>query len=97
MVLKDFVEGKLVFCQAPPNVDQASFCHYKTDCDANKPDDLGLEESLPELRISSAVHMRGRRHIAINGLQVDKGLPNKKHEKKKREKVRRVYNESPYA
>ena len=98
MVLKDFVEGKLVFCQAPPNVDQASFCHYKTDCDANKPDDLGLEESLPELRISSAVHMRGRRHVAINGPQIDVALSNKKHEKKRREKVRRIYGskESPY-
>jgi len=99
MVLKDFVEGKLVFCQAPPNVDQASFCQYKTDCDdeINGADDLALEESFPELKLTTGVHMRGRRHVAINGLQVDKGLPNKKHEKKRREKVRRVYKESPYA
>ena len=42
--------------------------------------------------------MRGRRHVAINGLQKDVFLSNKKHEKKRREKVRRIYGskESPY-
>jgi len=95
MVLKDFVEGKLVFCQAPPNVDQASFCQYKTDCDDDIiENDLALEESFPELKLASGVHMRGRRHVAINGLQVDKASTNKKHEKKKREKVRRMYKET---
>ena len=99
MVLKDFVEGKLVFCQAPPNVDQAVFCQYKTDCDdeIKAAEDLALEESFPELRLSTGVHMRGRRHVAINGMQVEKASKNKKHEKKRREKVRRIYNESPYA
>ena len=98
MVLKDFVEGKLVFCQAPPNVDQATFCQYKTDCDDDiKENDLALEESFPELRLGSGVHMRGRRHVAINGPQIDVALSNKKHEKKRREKIRRVYKESPYA
>ena len=100
MVLKDFVEGKLVFCQAPPNVDQASFCHYKTDVhdDIKAANDLDLEESFPELKLGAGVHMRGRRHVAINGLQKDVFLSNKKHEKKRREKVRRIYGsgESPY-
>ena len=95
-----FFEGKLVFCQAPPNVDQASFCHYKTDVhdEIKAANDLGLEESFPELKLGGGVHMRGRRHVAINGLQKDVFLSNKKHEKKRREKVRRIYgsNESPY-
>ena len=100
IVLKDFVQGtKLVFVQAPPNVDQAEFCQFVTDCDEDiaAEADLALEESFPELRLGSGVHMRGKRHVSINGGKVETIAASKKHgNAKKREKLRRLYNESPY-
>ena len=100
IVLKDFVEGtKLVFCQAPPNVDQNEFGRFVTDCDKDivAEADLDLEESFPELRLASGVHMRGKRHVSINGGKVETIAASKKHgNKKKKEKVRRLYNDSPY-
>merc|ERR1719189_1123919 len=90
IVLKDFVQGKLVFCQAPPQVDQAKFNQFSTECDAEitAEADLALDESFPELRLGEGVHMRGRRHVAINGAQIDVASLNKKHSnKKKREKA----------
>ena len=100
IVLKNFVEGKLVFCAAPPGVDQVNFCNFETDCDEDilAEADLALEESFPELRLGSGVHMRGRRHIAINGHQVDVAAMDKRHKNKKtKQKIRRVYKDSPYA
>lgn len=101
IVLKDFVQGKLVFCQAPPGSSQVDFCNFQLEYAAeeiNAEDDLALEESFPELKLASGVHMRGKRHIAINGMPTVSAAHNKKHgNKKKREKLRRVYNESPYA
>ncbi len=98
IVLKNFVEGKLVFCQGPPDVDQTTFCKFNLtyDNEIHAEDDLDLEESFPELKVSSGVHMRGKRLIEINGRQVE--VANKKHgNKKKREKLRRVFNDNPYA
>jgi len=100
IVLKDFVQGKLVFCQAPPNEDQAKFCKFQTDCDEDifAEDDLDLVDSFPELKVASGVHLKGRRYVAINGNPLGMAPTSKKHgNKKKKEKLRRVYNESPYA
>ena len=100
IVLKDFVEGhKVAFCAAPPNVDQNEFCQFVINCDEDieAEADLALEESFPELRLATGVHMRGRRHVSINGGKVETIASSKKHgNKKKREKLRRLYNESPY-
>ena len=92
--------GKLVFCQAPPNEDQAKFCKFQTDCDEDifAEDDLDLVDSFPELKVASGVHLKGRRYVAINGNPLGMAPTSKKHgNKKKKEKLRRVYNESPYA
>jgi hypothetical protein len=100
IVLKDFVQGKIVFCQAPPNVDQNEFCGFETKCDEDiiADRDLALDETFPELRLSSGVHMRGKRQIAINGNAVGTVSSSKKHgNAKKREKIRRKFNDSPYA
>jgi hypothetical protein len=50
--------------------------------------DLGLEDSFPELKVASGVHIRGKK-----GPEKEKRHGNKN----KREKLRRVYNDSPYA
>ena len=101
VVLKDFVTGKLRFCQAPPSgVDQLEFCPYNTDCDEEitASEDLELEESFPELKLASGVHMRGRRHVAVNGNPLGSVPKQKRHSNaKKREKARRVYGDNPYA
>ena len=100
IILKDFVTGKLVFCQAPPTENQAEFCKFETDCDEDifAEDDLELIDSFPELKVASGVHMRGKRHVAINGNKLGIAPSTKKHSnKKKREKLRRLYNETPYA
>ena len=53
--------NKLVFCQAPPNEDQAKFCKFQTDCDEDifAEDDLDLVDSFPELKVASGVHLKG--------------------------------------
>ena len=100
IVLKDFVQGKLIFCQAPPTENQAEFCKFETRCDDEifAEEDLELVESFPELKVASGVHMKGKRHVAINGNNLGMAPTHKKHgNKKKKEKLRRLYNESPYA
>ena len=100
IVLKDFVQGKLIFCQAPPTENQAEFCKFETKCDDEifAEEDLELVDSFPELKMASGVHMKGKRQVAINGNALGMAPTHKKHgNKKKKEKLRRLYNESPYA
>ncbi len=99
VVLKDFVQGKLLFCLAPPGTDQLEYCPYETQCDeqiVSAGTDLDLEESFPELRLGTGVHIRGRRQVSANPVGV--APSHKRHaNKKKREKARRVYGDNPYA
>ena len=54
-------------------------------------------DSFPELKVASGVHLKGRRYIVINGNLLGMAPTSKKHgNKKKKEKLRRVNNESPY-
>lgn len=89
-VLKDYVLGKLLFCKAPPaekeeeeTVNQQEFFPLETD-ETVLEEDMSLEESFPELRLASGVHQRGVKR------------PEDLSKKKKKEKVRRVFNENPY-
>ena len=94
VILKDFVSGKLLFCKAPPNIEQTVFdpsliADKKEVFDEE--DDVTLEETFPELRLTSGVHVRGRKQLGGNLAK------EKKHgNKKKREKARRLYAESSY-
>ena len=55
-------------------------------------------DSFPELKLASGVHLKGRKYVAINSNPLGMAPTSKKHgNKKKKEKLRRVYNESPYA
>lgn len=96
IVLKDFVQGKLVFVQGPPGFDQALFNHFETNCDEDiiAEEDLDLEESFPELKLNAGVHVRGRK--MING---SIGVTGGKNQplKKRKEKIRRMVSETPYA
>ena len=90
IVLKDYVQGKLLYCKAPPGVDQALFCPFTvTTRSGEQEEDMSLEESFPELNMTSGVHVRGvRGQTDVGGA----GKGKKKHgNKKKREKARRVY------
>ena len=64
----------------------------------NEVDDLSLEESFPELRMTGAVHVRGRKQrgpvlVGSNNAN-DLGSSKKHGNRKKREKVRRLYTET---
>ena len=92
LVLKDYVQGKLRFCKAPPGVDQEGFCEF---ADAGPPledVEMSLEESFPELRMQSGVHVRGVKGAKAAGAGAKKNHGNKN----KREKARRLYND-PYS
>ena len=61
-------------------------------------DDLDLVDSFPELKVASGVYLKGRRYVAIIGNPLGMAPMSKKHgNKKKKEWLRRVYNESPYS
>ena len=81
LLFKDFVTGKLLFCLAPPGVHQDTFHKVKVAHDDDDEMDMALEESFPELRMQSGVHVRG--------------VLDKKKVKKKKEKARRMYK-TPY-
>ncbi|XP_071746577.1 large subunit GTPase 1 homolog [Lepeophtheirus salmonis] len=95
LVLKDFVQGKLVYCSGPPNADPDSFKPPIEDEELSsaikEAEDLSIRESFPEISRSFGVHVRGKKGSLLPG-------QNKKHHsnKKKREKVRRVYPDSNY-
>ena len=93
VILKDFVAGKLLFRRAPPNVDQEEYDPAPAVDESvfKGEDDLSLEECFPELRVSSGVHFRGQREPGTSDKR------EKRHaNRKKREKLRRLYPESPY-
>lgn len=99
VILKDYITGRIVFCHAPPGVEQAKFCAFEVD-DHGDDYDLELGESFPELRVSEGAHLRGVNRNHKGGAEVGQ-LPGKAVRKaanrKKREKARRVYKEqNPY-
>ena len=61
-------------------------------------DDLSLEESFPELRMSGAIHVRGKKQrgpVLVGSDQSNELGNSKKHgNKKKREKIRRLYTDT---
>ena len=105
LILKDFVTGKLLLCRAPPQQDQDNFNSLsdktiaESHVEFNEVDDISLEESFPELRMSGDAHIRGKKQrgpVLIG--TADPNLPGvntKKHgNRKKREKIRRLYSDS---
>jgi len=104
LILKDFVTGKLLVCKAPPGYDQGEFNNLsnrtskQTEIEIfNEVDDLSLEESFPELRTTGAAHVRGRKQRGpiLIGSSNNMETSSKKHgNKKKREKIRRIYTDS---
>jgi len=99
MVLRDYVSGKLLFCRAPPDVQQEDFDTYEDDSDeedvGDQEDDLSLDETFPELRLASnAAHVRRPAGVGPPGALA--AASGKKHgNRKKREKARRLYK-NPY-
>ena len=88
ILFKDYVQGKLLFCKAPPNVEQDEFFKVIEVDNGDDEEDLSLENSFPELRLQSQVHVRGAQANMKKG--------GKKHgNTKKREKARRLYKD-PY-
>ena len=87
VILKDYVQGKLLFCHAPPGVKQEDFCNLFVE-DTNPEIDLELDESFPELRLQSGIHIRG-----VNGARDPTGK--KQGGKKKKDKARRMFPD-PY-
>ena len=104
LILKDFVTGKLLFCKAPPGEDQEKFNNLsnKTSKKSNievftEVDDLSLEESFPELRMTGAAHIRGNKQrgpILIGTSNDAEGISKKHGNKKKKEKIRRIYKDT---
>ena len=64
----------------------------------NEVDDLSLEESFPELTMTGAVHVRGKKQrgpVLVGSNNSNDLASSKKHgNKKKREKIRRLYTET---
>ncbi|XP_022710242.1 large subunit GTPase 1 homolog isoform X1 [Varroa jacobsoni] len=106
-ILKDYVSGKLVYCIAPPGVDQASFHEFPQPRRAGPstmlPSDirmtmgrvLGTDEIDKNFFASEnvGVGFKGR-HLVRSGLTASSGsmLGAKKHfNRNKREKLRRLY------
>jgi len=97
LILKDFVTGKLLFCKAPPNVEQVVFDPTNHTVEKkevfDEEDDVTLEETFPELRLasSSGVHVKGSRQLKNSS-----GNLAKDKKQKKKNKARRLYSENPY-
>merc|ERR1712141_663842 len=93
LILKDFVTGKLLLCRAPPQQDQAV---KKPLVVYNEVDDLSLEESFPELRMNGLAHVRGKKQrgpILIGSSRIEDPNTKKHGNRKKREKIRRIYTD----
>jgi len=102
VILKDLVTGKLLFTKAPPDVDQLVFdgpdkakLLEKKDV-FDEEDDVTLEETFPELRVQSGVHVRGAKALKKGGNTMAQDKKAQRGNKKKRDKARRLYAESSY-
>ena len=93
IILRDYVQGKLLFCQAPPTSEQEEYFSLNVDESAVRDDeDMALEESFPELQLQSGVHVRGK----IGSQPLVKGKKGA-ISKKRKEKARRIYKDvDPY-
>jgi len=103
LILKDFVSGKLLFCKSPPDVEQEVFDQSVKDKQKlvvkedvfDEEDDVTLEETFPELRVQSGVHVRGNAKLAKGGNMAQEKKAARGN-KKKRDKARRLYADSSY-
>ena len=62
----------------------------------NEVDDLSLEESFPELRMNGLAHVRGKKQrgpILIGSSRIEDPNTKKHGNRKKREKIRRIYTD----
>ena len=62
----------------------------------NEVDDLSLEESFPELRMNGLAHVRGKKQrgpILIGSNRIEDPNTKKHGNRKKREKIRRIYTD----
>merc|ERR1712062_476692 len=80
VILKDLVTGKLLFTKAPPDVEQTTPHMEQLVFDGpdkakllekkdvfDEEDDVTLEETFPELRVQSGVHVRGAKALKKGG------------------------------
>ena len=58
VILKDYVNGKLLYAQCPPNSTPEVYCPFEALEEVEDPD-LELRESFPELTLGSGAHVRG--------------------------------------
>lgn len=95
IILKEYVQGKLLFAKAPPSIDQVEYFAVEEPELHLDEEDMSLEESFPELRVTSKMHVRGVQRV---GALPPGQLPSKKMVKnKKKEKTRRLYKDNnPY-
>jgi len=103
VILKDFVTGKLLVCKAPPGNDQGEFNSLSSKTSKKEEieifkevDDLSLEESFPELKMGGGAHVRGKKQrgpICIGSNNNVESSSKKHGNRKKREKIRRVYTD----
>lgn len=107
-VLKDFVNGKLLYCHAPPGIKQEDFHQFpdiknKRALPVVSEEDVNMSEKMKELTEADkrffakahGVHMKGR----PTGVPLEPegpGKPWRKHNNRnKKEKLRRIYR-NPY-
>lgn len=101
-VLKDFVNGKLLYCHAPPGVKQEEYHQFpdvklKKPTSDNKIYNLQMKTQLTEadkrfFERTSGVHIKGLNGPQINQMSGNQMKPWKRHNNKnKKEKLRRVY------
>ncbi|XP_023238713.1 large subunit GTPase 1 homolog [Centruroides sculpturatus] len=99
-VLKDFADGRLLYCRAPPGVDQKTF-HPFPDAGSRiahpQPEEKEFVRELDRNffgKALSSVHTKdaGRQPGSTGSSSVPEGKPWKKHyNRNKKEKLRRVY------
>lgn len=82
VMLKDYVLGKLLYCQAPPTMAREEYQPALAEARVNVIDEyeLSIVDSFPELTVSAGFHVRGVKAGA-------------KKERKRKEKIRRIHKD----
>ena len=70
--------------------------HLKKADVFDEEDDVTLEETFPELRVQSGVHLRGNTKLSKGGNLAQEKKAARASNKKKRDKARRLYADSSY-
>jgi len=102
IILKDFVQGRLLYCQPPPNINPETYQQFSPIeigiIAEDDEDDLTLEQSFPELKIIGGIHKRG-----VHGIKNGNEIPDAERNRKafldmkklgKKDKARRMYKET---